>query len=326
MSKAICRILTVVLAGALLAGCTPTNGSGSSRHFNSQNPAEAPLRITAVLPHDDLAYWTDVANGIRSAGEDLGVDIKVSLPQLNYSVPQMTELIRAATAARVDGIIVQGIRDEEYIDALKKAQQAGIQVVLVDTDLDEFPDHLYVGTDNYASGLKMGEAAIAGSGGSARIAVISGAAEYPNLEQRIQGIRDAIAGRKDIQLLEVHYNNYDSITTMEKYNEIRASENKIDTLLCVEGTSGMVFSSKLAARDPAFKQIIVFDLSAESDQGLRQGIVDMVIMQENSRMGYLCVEEIQRFAATGAYSASTIYTQAVTVTAENLEEGAYGRE
>lgn len=71
-------VLTVLLSGCAAAGREP----------------ELPMRISAILPHNDYGYWTIVADGMHDADLRLPVDVKIHIPDLNYNVPQMTELIR----------------------------------------------------------------------------------------------------------------------------------------------------------------------------------------------------------------------------------------
>ncbi|MGX8708745.1 MAG: sugar ABC transporter substrate-binding protein [bacterium] len=286
--------------------------------------ASVPLRITAVLPHRDYGYWTDISDGILSAKDDFPVDIKICTPQLNYNIPQMTELIKAATAARVDAVIVQGIDNQDYIKALEDARSAGVQVVFIDTDLPQFGKRLYVGTDNYAAGRLMGEKLVQLTKGKARVAVISGAEGYPNLELRLSGLRDAAAAYAGVKILRVDYGNYDSITVLQKYKEICSSPQNIDAVVCIEGTGALTFGNMLSEKDKRIQCILGFDYSNESIKGLSRGIVDGLILQQIHTMGYLCVQEIDRFVRTGQYSSNMIYTQTKFITSADLDqEGHY---
>lgn len=301
----------------LCAGC---------RQTSAPPPRGAEVtRVTAVLPHDDLGYWTSVANGLRDAQADFAVDVKISFPSTNYSVPQMVELIKAATAARVDAIIVQGVEDNNYIAALENAREKGIEILFVDTDLPDFPDHPYIGTDNYAAGRMLGEKlAEAAGGGAVRIGIISGAPGYPNLELRVQGLRDVISAYPEMKIVRMEYDQYDSLTLIEKYGVLSEPELDIDTLVCVEGTAAMTMGGMLEKRTERFRRVIGFDYSEESLSALRRGMVDGLVIQQPHGMGYRCVEECARFAAGKGYSRKVIHLDTTFITAGDLdEEGGY---
>lgn len=317
--KSLCSLLAIFAVCLTCAGCRQAAVSEPEQEHNADT-----MRITAVMPHDDCGYWTSVADGAREAGTKLPVDVKIKLPSVNYSVPQMTELIRAATAARVDAIIVQGVDDEDYISALESAVHQGIQVVLVDTDLPDFPAHLYIGTDNYAVGRALGERVVRMTDARATIGIISGAPGYPNLELRLQGVRDVIAPYPDMSIKRIEYDQYDSLTLLENYKQLSDPTLGIDTLLCLEGTAAMTMGGMLTERAPNFRYVIGFDYAKESLTGLASGMVDGLMIQQSHRMGYLSVEECYRYIRLGAYSQNTIHTGTTYITAADLdEEGNY---
>ena len=310
--------LLLSMAAGLLAGC----GEEIANNDLSQAAGSWPVRITAVLPHADQRYWTDVGNAVAEQAQQLGADAKVVTPQLNYNVPQMVELIRQAIATQIDALIVQGIDDAGYRAALSDAVAQGILVVLVDTDLPDDFDHLYVGTDNYAAGVQMGEQLIEISGGQAVVAVLSGAPGYPNLDERVAGLRDAVADCPGIEIRRVEYNEYDSLTALEKYNLILQEDPDVDTLVCVEGTGGQTVGQMISPENCPLEQILVFDLSEETLQGVENGLIDGVLLQQQSEMGRIAVKEIMRCLEQGSYSGTVHYTPTAFYTAQQLKEGA----
>lgn len=302
-----CMAMLVVLA-LLLAGC----GAAEKEPVQGVDT----MRISAILPHNDYGYWTFVADGMRDADKQLPVDVKVHLPDLNYNVALMTELIEQEIAAQVDALIVQGIEDTSYIAALEKARQQGVCVVLVDTDLEDFRADLYVGTDNYAAGLETGKRLVEVTGGNAKVAVLSGSEEYPNLEERLQGIRDVVENYPDVQILRVEYDHFDAMTVMEKYYLLLRENPEIDTLIAIEGTGGQTLGQMA---NTAFDHVLVFDDTEESLKGLKNGVFDGIIGQQNYEMGKICVEELHRRFTEGSFTKEKIYTSVNWITLESME-------
>lgn len=303
--KMMAALLAVVF---LLAGC---RSADTEQVYGADT-----MRISAVLPHNDYGYWTFVADGMRDADRQLPVDVKIHLPDLNYNVALMTELIEREIAAQVDALIVQGIEDPEYIAALEKAKAQGICVVLVDTDLSSFQADLYVGTDNYAAGLEMGKRLVEVTGGKANVAILSGSQEYPNLEERLQGIRDVVAAYPQTQILRVEYDQYDAMTVMEKYYLILQESPEIDTLVAIEGTGGQTLGQMAST---GFDHVLVFDDTDESIRGLKNGVFDGIVGQQNYEMGKICVEELYQWFTAGSFTKDKIYTSVNWITLESLE-------
>ena len=302
--KSVAGILMLLVLCCVLGGCKagiPVAGTDITR-------------VTVILPHFDDGYWMLIEEGIEQSGEKLkkscGMDIKILKPQLNYNIPQMVELLKQQIAAKVDVLVVQGNEDEEYIDTLKEAWSEGIQIICVDTDIKSFPEHLYIGTDNYEAGKMLGEELINVTDGEANVALISGEPGFSNLEERLEGLQDAVKDYPKIHLGDVQYDDYDGLTVMKMYYQ---NTEGADTIVFLEGTGGVTISSQFKQRDDQYEHILGFD----AFYGVISGAIDGIIKQDTNMMGEQVVEEIENFIRNGEYSSETVYTDTQWLTVEN---------
>ena len=302
--KLVAGILMLLVLCCVLGGCKagiPVAGTDITR-------------VTVILPHFDDGYWMLIEEGIEQSGEKLkrscGMDIKILKPQLNYNIPQMVELLKQQIAAKVDVLVVQGNEDEEYIDTLKEAWSEGIQIICVDTDIKSFPEHLYIGTDNYEAGKMLGEELINVTDGEANVALISGEPGFSNLEERLEGLQDAVKDYPKIHLGDVQYDDYDGLTVMKMYYQ---NTEGADTIVFLEGTGGVTISSQFKQRDDQYEHILGFD----AFYGVISGAIDGIIKQDTNMMGEQVVEEIANFIRNGEYSSETVYTDTQWLTVEN---------
>ncbi len=274
-------------------------------------------RVTVILPHKGIEYWNLIQEGIEEAEEELSetcsMDIKILVPQLNYNIGQITELLKQQIAAKVDYIVVQGSEDEDFLAVLLKAWEEGIQIICVDTDIPDFPDHLYIGTDNYAAGRMLGEKLVELTDGHADVLVMSGEETYLNLRQRLQGLSDVIDEQPGIEIREIVCNHFDGLTATKIYREYAGAA---DALVCLEGSGSVAVSALSDSDGKEYPYILGFDAFEEA----KNGALDGIIRQDTSRIGHQIAEEIARHIETGSYSADCIYTDIVWVTADNHDE------
>lgn len=273
-------------------------------------------RVSVILPHKDDGYWELIEAAIKEANDEIGsgyLDVNTMIPQLNYNIPQMIDLLKQQIAAKVDYIVVQGNEDSGFRSVLLDAWEQGIQIICVDTDISDFPEHLYVGTDNYRAGQMLGEKLIELTGGTVKVSIISGEAQYQNLQQRIEGFRDTIEAYPGIEIEETAYDHFDSLTAVRLYENL--SEDA-DALVCVEGTSGKALGSLFSEHGSEYEYVIGFD----AHEGVKANVMDAIIKQDTDRMGHQIVEEILHHIETGAYSSNCIYTDVFWVTPENYDE------
>lgn len=274
-------------------------------------------RVSVILPHADDGYWSLVEAGILSRqaeiGETYNIDISVIMPQMNYNIDQMIDMIKQQIAAQVDVLVVQGAEQTEYQEILRKAWEAGIRIICIDTDIEDFPEHLYVGTDNYAAGRLLGEQLVQLTDGKAHLAVISGKEGYSNLEQRMAGLLDVIKDYPDLKIEGIRYDKYDGLTVMQLYQELKEAAN---VTVYLEGTGGITLASLYQESDDTYEYIVGFD----AYEGVSKGVLDGVVKQDTQSMGTLVVDEIANYIVTGSYSAQQIYTDIIWVNTENYDE------
>jgi ribose transport system substrate-binding protein len=115
---------------------------------------------------------------------------------------EQVQVVNDLISKKVDGIAVSPANAAAMGKALEGARKAGIPVLTWDSDLLEKDKALrvaYVGTHNYEIGVNLAKLAqqIKPKGGT--ICIQSGGAAAANHNERMQGIRDTLAGAKSDQ-------------------------------------------------------------------------------------------------------------------------------
>jgi ribose transport system substrate-binding protein len=112
---------------------------------------------------------------------------------------EQVQIVNDLIVRKVDGIAVSPSNAAAMGNALKKAKEAGIPVLTWDSDVlekDKAVRIAYVGTKNYDIGVNLAKIAqkIKPQGGT--ICIQSGGAAAANHNERMQGIRDTLSGKK----------------------------------------------------------------------------------------------------------------------------------
>lgn len=275
------------------------------------------MRITAVLPHEDAAYWSFIKESLINQSQLSGVSLEILIPEESYNAVEMAEHIRKATLANVDALIVPGLDDKAYVDAITTAYTKGIHIIFVDTMLSGFEDCLYVGTDNYYAGYKMGEQLLNSMDTVGQVVIITGT-ETETLKARISGIRAALQ-ESNFKILDVIDNSHDAYLIKKTYDSLPTLHPEANVLLCIEGTGGLMLGGDDIQRLPQLEQIIVFDFNDDSCHGLEAGVIDALIVQDVAAMGVYAIEAASLYYETGVQSQLQIYTEVSVIDAENLE-------
>src|SRR5438046_4285216 len=112
---------------------------------------------------------------------------------------EQVQIVQDLVAKKVDGIAVSPSNAAAMAVALQAAKEAGIPVLTWDSDL--LPENkdlraAYIGTHNYDIGVNLAKIAMQVKPKGGTICIQSGGAAAANHNERMQGIRDTLAGKK----------------------------------------------------------------------------------------------------------------------------------
>jgi ribose transport system substrate-binding protein len=187
------KLLSATVAAAAILGMT----QGAE--------AQPKKYVFALVPKNtNNPFFDQARDGCKKAEKELGGAIECLYigPGEHGGGDEQVQVVNDLIAKKVDGIAVSPSNAAAMGKALEGAKAAGIPVLTWDSDLLEKDKALrlaYVGTHNYEIGVNLAKLAqkIKPKGGT--ICIQSGGAAAANHNERMQGIRDTLAGAKSAQ-------------------------------------------------------------------------------------------------------------------------------
>lgn len=181
-------VTSALVAGAVLAGMSAGHASGKKYTF-------------ALVPKNmNNPFFDQALAGCKKAEKELNGEVECLYigPGEHGGGEEQVQIVQDLIAGKkVDGIAVSPSNAAAMGKAIEKAKAAGIPVLTWDSDLlDKSLRTAYVGTYNYDIGVNIAKQvqAIKPKGGT--ICIQSGGAAAANHNERMQGIRDTLAGAK----------------------------------------------------------------------------------------------------------------------------------
>ena len=178
------------LASAIVAGA----------FFAGHAAAQEKLVIAVVPKNLNNPFFDQAKLGCDKAVEEIGADKVECLftgPPEHGGGDEQVQIVADLIAKGVDGIAIAAANAAAMASVMPAAKEAGIPILTWDTDLlpeaKEFRV-AYIGTYNYDIGVNLAKLAqkIKPQGGT--ICIQSGGAAAANHNERMQGIRDTLAG------------------------------------------------------------------------------------------------------------------------------------
>jgi len=160
--KRLSRLLTILIAGALiaslLAGCFGGSGGTGGGQQSSQaggGNEGGKKSIAYLTPSTTIPFWNYVEDGIRERCEALGYELTV-YDSKDEASTQLKNAQNAITK-EVDAIIISPTDSASCPAVLNEAQAAGVPVVIADIGTESGEYVSYVATPNKEGAREVGD-------------------------------------------------------------------------------------------------------------------------------------------------------------------------
>ncbi|NLW47316.1 MAG: sugar ABC transporter substrate-binding protein [Firmicutes bacterium] len=174
---------------------------------NNLNPVSSsfpsrtrPITIAIVPKSLDNPVFVDAKETAELAARKLKVNLEWVGP-FKVDPDTQVKIIEGLIWRKVDGIAISTSDPEKIRKVITKAVAAGIKVATIDADCPDSERLFYCGTDNYKAGWACGESMVkiitekGLAKKSLRTAILTGGIEAHNLNERIRGFKEAVAGK-----------------------------------------------------------------------------------------------------------------------------------
>ena len=276
-------------------------------------------RFTFVCPQ----IWEQVGEGMRSADQNLGTSTRC-IGLRNADEKQQAAAIRKAIYSRVTGIITAGnIADEEVAGAIHMAQEEGIPVLLIDSDIPVSGRCGYVGPDNEAVGTQAGKELKKNMESGANIAVILSSLENQNQEERLKSFEKEIENQQDMEIVCMIEDGGDSLQVRAKLLKAFQENPQIIAIYCATETSSEVVGDALKniGRQPGEVVVISFGMTEKIYRFLTDGWYQKSIMPDRFSEGLEAVRSLKSYVSRSKDFQEHIYIDTEAVGKEFDYEG-----
>jgi ribose transport system substrate-binding protein len=256
---------------------------------------------------------------------------------------EQVQILQDLVAKKVNGIAVSPSNAAAVAVALQAAKAAGIPVLTWDSDL--LPDSkslraAYIGTHNYEIGVNLAKLAMQIKPKGGTVCIQSGGAAAANHNERMQGIRDTLSGKKsaaspgdrltgqngwtEIQGCPL-YTNDDFPVSVQQFTDTMAKNPKLDAFIPTGGfpqfipdanrAAVMPYKDKIASK--ALALVVADTLPVQIDQ-MKEGLSLGQVGQRPFEMGYKTMMALEAMKSGKPAPADPTYTGLDVCTPETV--------
>ena len=261
-------LLLFLLVSLLLSAC----GQAQER--------SSPYRIYLISKSTSTEFWRSVFAGANAARAEYNVELTICGPETEEDYLGQNRYIEEAIQNHADAIVFSAISYTENAPAIDAAAEAGIKIIVIDSDVNSSRVSARIGTDNIQAGRITAAAALDTDAAHLSVGIVNFALVSRNGEEREIGLREEL--EKDSRVEQVYTVNSltdhdaartSAISLLEEHPEINVLIGLNEPL----GVGVAEASEELDLRGRV--RVISFDSNIRCIDLLRSGAVSALIVQ-----------------------------------------------
>ena len=302
------KALVCALLALALGGCAAAAPTGA-RH-----------RVAIVAKSTRTEFWLSVFAGAQAAAAEYNVELDISGPETEEDYETQNRMVAEAVDAGAEALVFSAIDYENNAAAIDAAAAAGVRIVAIDSNVDSAAVQTYIGTDNYAAGQMAAQAALDAVDGELTVGIVNYDISSANGQERERGARDLFEESGRAQVAARINTLAEAGRAQADTEELLRAHPDINVLLAFNEPTSVGAAAAVAAQELSDTVFLVgFDSNLATVEGLQNGSVDALIVQNPYAMGYLGVESAYRLlSGQGGSLAPTVDTATSIVDLENL--------
>jgi len=246
-------------------------------------------------------FYITMNKGAKEAADKLGVEyIFQGAPEFNPTL--QIPVLNAVIARKPDAILIAPTDKQQLIAPLKRAADAGIKIITVDTFIGEngqyqtgkgdadFPLS-YVASDNVEGGRVAARALAAAIGNKGKVYVSNVKPGISTTDQREQGFKEEMKKFPNITVLETQFNDNDANKAASQLAAVLARNSDLagvfgaNLFSAVGASTGVKTSNKRGVIN-----VVAFDCPESIINDIKTGDIDIAICQKPFEMGSVGVQ------------------------------------
>ena len=301
-------LLLLLLVSLLLSAC----GQAQER--------SSPYRIYLISKSTSTEFWRSVFAGANAARAEYNVELTICGPETEEDYLGQNRYIEEAVRNHADAIVFSAISYTENAPAIDAAAEAGIKIVVIDSDVNSSRVSARIGTDNIQAGRITAAAALDTDEAHLSVGIVNFALVSRNGEEREIGLREEL--EKDPRVEQIHTVNSltDHVAARTSAISLLAEYPEINVLIGLNEPLGGGVAEASETLDLGSRvRVISFDSNIRCIDLLRSGAVSALIVQNPYAMGYLGVETAWKVLEGQSFRPDQLIDTATSIiTRENM--------
>ena len=307
MKRSRLAAVCVLISALLLGGCGAT--AATEQHT-----------VALVAKSTQTEFWLSVFAGAEAAATEYNLKLTITGPETEEDYEAQNRMVADAVAAGAEALVFSAIDYENNASAIDDAARAGVKIVAIDSSVASEMVSTYICTDNYAAGRMAAQAALERVEGELTVGIVNYDISSANGQEREHGAVDLLQESGRAEVAAVINTLAEAGQAKEDTEAMLAEHPEINVLLAFNEPTSVGAAEAVSALGLSESVFLVgFDSNVVTVDGLQEGSVDALVVQNPYAMGYLGVESAYKLlAGQGDSIEKTVDTSTQVVDRENI--------
>jgi len=237
------------------------------------------------------AARTGAEQAARDLGAKNGLTIKIDWRTPNDEDAQkQAEAIEQLVLAGADGVAVSCSDANKLTDAINSAVKNGVPVATFDSDAPNSKRFVTYGVDDIKCGEEVMDGLAKIMDGKGVVAILAGNQNAPNLQKRVQGVKNAAKKYPGIKIRDTYYHKETPQDAAAKVEQVMQANPDITGWAMIGGWP--LFTDNALKWQPGTVKCVSVDALPPELAYLRSGHVQLLLAQQCFEWGYRSVEHL----------------------------------
>jgi ribose transport system substrate-binding protein len=281
--KSIVALLAFSVSSLLVTTAAETNKSNKSYTFG------------LVAKSQSNPVFQAARTGAEQAAKDLGAKNHITI-KIDWRTPndedaqKQAEAIEQLVLAGANGIAVSCSDANKLTDAINSAVKNGVPVATFDSDAPSSKRFVTYGVDDIKCGEEVMDELAKVMEGKGVVAILAGNQNAPNLQKRVQGVKNVLKKYPDIKIRDTYYHKETPQDAAAKVEQVMQANPDITGWAMIGGWP--LFTDNALKWQPGTVKCVSVDALPPQLAYVRSGHVQLLLAQQCYEWGYRSVEHL----------------------------------
>lgn len=286
-------VAALALGAAALTGCPKHEEAAAPP---PAAPAAKPLRIAMIGKASTNPIFLSARTGAEAAAKDLSGKIGQPIEVAWMTPPQEDGALQAqrivqAVKEGARAILISCSDADRVTPAIDDAVAHGVEVMTFDSDAPKSRRFAYYGVDDRRLGQDVMAQLAKALGGKGKVAILAGNESAPNLQKRVEGVKEEAAKHPGIQLVGTFFHVERPEAAAAEVLRVSGQHRDLRGWAMVGGWA-LFTKTLLGELDPAKVKIVAVDALPPELAYVERGLAPVLLAQQPYLWGNVGITKI----------------------------------